>query len=155
MKKKRQLPKLVAYTCRWATVNDLGQIVKLGKDNAFKVSKNIRFYEPDELMDWLVGDKDILRVLELNRGRKVIGFYYCKLMSRHWAYLDNFYIVPGYRRKGLGRQMLSDLAHQLEGNGIKYLSTLVALHEFDIARWMTQIGGFASKRAYVWLEKFL
>jgi len=49
----------------------------------------IRFYEHRELEEWITAPKENL-LFVLDEGGEIAGFFFCKIMSSHWAYLDNF-----------------------------------------------------------------
>ena len=64
------------------------------------MSDRIRFYEKTELEQWIaVPRHNIVLVVQKWKDRWQ-GLVYCKVMSHHWAMLDNFYVLPGFRGYG-------------------------------------------------------
>jgi len=111
---------------RRATPADTGQVLALGTaEPAFGVSPRIRFYEQEELEEW-IADPGTNFLLVLDDGGEVCGFCFAKRMSTHWAYLDNFYVRPGLRGHGHGRLLMQALLDLLREAKIVYLSTLIS-----------------------------
>ena len=74
---------------RLANTGDVDQIFGLGaSESAFEISPAIHFYEKTELQEWLNTPRDnVLLVAE--ESSQIVGFLYAKIMSHHWAMLDN------------------------------------------------------------------
>lgn len=139
---------------RSATPNDVESICNLGLDyDAFGVNASIPFYEHDEVTEWIRDSKhNILDVLEV--GETIVGFYFCKIMSYHWALLDNFYCLKAYRGQGYGKHMLESLQRRLSDNKIQYVSLLVESDREDLQSFFTK-HGFELSKQYVWIDKFI
>jgi hypothetical protein len=89
----------VALIVRDAVPEDVSEIYALGRsDAAFRVSEAIHFYEERELSEWIARPEENILCVALS-GSEIIGFCFCKVMSYHWAMLDNFYVKPGSRGK--------------------------------------------------------
>ena len=139
---------------RCATPADTDAIFAMGTaEPAFGVSSRIRFYEHRELEEWIAAPDDNL-LLVLDDGGEISGFLFCKIMSSHWAYLDNFYVRPECRGKGYGRLLMQALLSQLKSQGIAYLSTLVDKRDSFLAGYFGSCGLVAEK-TYVWQERFV
>ena len=138
---------------RRATVSDIDSIMTLGQDPCFNVSNSIPFYEKKELTEWCVKNFDnILCVAEENS--KIVGFYYCKVYSYHWATLDNFYVLPEYRGRQISEMMLTTLKNLLRSKQIKYLSILVDTEDIKLIEQMTR-RGFSAAKSYKWMDMCL
>lgn len=139
---------------RRATPADIDPIFAMGRaEPAFGVSEDIRFYERRELAEWIaMPGANLLLVLDENGT--VSGFLFCKIMSSHWAYLDNFYVRPDARGHGYGRQMMEALLSILRKNEIVYLSTLVAETDTFLSGYIGQCG-LVMEKTYVWMERFV
>jgi len=139
---------------RRATPADIDAIFALGTaEPAFGVSPAIRFYERRELEEWIAAPEENL-LFVLDDGGEIAGFLYCKIMSSHWAYLDNFYVRPMSRGRGFGRLLMEALLHQLEYQGIVYLSTLVDKQDPFLTGYFGRCGLVAEK-TYIWQERFV
>jgi len=141
-------------TVRRATPADADALYSLGSaEPAFGVSSRIRFYERKELDGWIAAPEDNL-LLVLDDDGVIAGFLFCKVMSSHWAYLDNFYVRPDARGRGNGRLMMQALLDQLREKEIAYLSTLVAETDTFLADYFKR-SGMVTEKTYVWQERFV
>ena len=139
---------------RRAHPDDAEAILDLGlADPAFQVSEKIPFYEREELVEWAGNPSDNLLFVAQAEGR-LCGFFFCKVMSRHWAMLDNFYVAPQDRSTRTVLHLRAALQNELQARGIGYLSILVALDDQPLAKRMLQ-HGFTRSRDYGWMEMFL
>ena len=148
------IPAVMTAFVRRATPDDIDFVFRMGSEEpAFRVSPGIRFYEREELVEWVAMPENNL-LLVLDTGDDVMGFLFCKLMSSHWAYLDNFYVHPAARGHGYGKLLMQALLDILRDRKISYLSTLVAEHDPHLSRYF-ESGGLAIERTYWWLERFV
>jgi len=139
---------------RRATSDDIDAIFSMGSgETSLGVSPRIRFYERQELEEWVAVPEDNL-LLVLDCGGELRGFLYCKLMSSHWAYLDNFYVHSEIRGHGYGKLLMQALLDNLRVRKIAYLSTLVAERDPNLSRYF-ESGGLSVERTYWWLERFV
>jgi ribosomal protein S18 acetylase RimI-like enzyme len=139
---------------RGAASDDVPALLAIGHgDNAFAVSDRIRFYEKAELEEWIASPRDnILVVADSSAG--IAGFLFCKVMSSHWAMLDNFYVQPALRAQEYGDRMMQDLLNRLHDRGISYLTTLTSHDQPALARYLKRYG-FQIASLYQWNELFL
>lgn len=87
-----------------------------------------------------------LHLVELNR--QVVGIYDLSLQTdQRSADLDEIAILPQWRSRGLGRQIIIELAEQLAKDGILSLSILVASSNTSALRLYRQLG-FADEKLY-------
>jgi len=144
----------MSVSVRFARSSDIDQIHAMGtSDRVFEVSPAIHFYEETELKEWVnAPHENVLLVAE--ESSQIIGFLYAKIMSHHWAMLDNFYVKPIFRQQGIGKQLLCCLTDILRQRGIVYVSTLCdSSDEVLLAQLPRQ--GFKRTKAYIWHEMFL
>lgn len=137
---------------RDAEFTDIDAILTLGNDNAFAVSKHISFYERPELYEW-IAERNNNIMLVAATSEQIAGFLYCKIMSCHWALLDNFYVHPNQRGHGYGRHLLLELNERLRKRGITYLSCL-AIDDASLSAQLNKLG-FCRTKSYAWYETFL
>lgn len=138
---------------RRASLADIDAIYAYARCGSFAVSDQVLFYEKTELEKWVLSPyENILLVLDV--GGSVCGFLFCKVMSCHWALLDNFYVPPERRGHSFGRRMLQGLQYILEARGIEYLSTLADSSDAWLQGYLAEFG-LKRGKSYVWHEIFL
>lgn len=115
-------------TVRSVKNSDLESVLEFGRsDEAFSVSQDIRFYEGHEVSefidhpDWAVGIAEI--------DDEIVGFVSVHRMSGHWAMLDNFYVVPAERGKGVSKLMYAWFMNVIKTWNTNYVTTLVNLDD--------------------------
>ena len=141
-------------TVRLADRKDVNAIYGLGvKASGFAVSKKIKFYEKKEIKQWIQGRKNNI-VLIAETNSKIVGFAYVKIMSWHWAMVDNFYVLPAYRRKGIGSLIEKSLESELRKKGISYVSRLVKPSHKTSMKFLEK-RNFKKESNYAWFDKFL
>lgn len=139
---------------RAAAAEDVPAILSLGLgDPAFRVSDRIPFYERTELEEWIQEPRDNILLVAVSAG-SIAGFLFCKVMSSHWAMLDNFYVQPSFRGRSLAELLLGELRKRLRQRGIAYLTTLTSQEDLVLARYLRRLG-FRQAKQYAWHELFL
>jgi GNAT superfamily N-acetyltransferase len=139
---------------RPARAEDADAIRALGLgDPAFAVSERIPFYEREELLEWAADPAANLLFVAESEG-EVAGFFFCKVISYHWAMLDNFYVKANKRGSGVATALHSALVAELRQRGIVYLSTLVSCDDPKLVETLRHLG-FSTSKAYHWYELFL
>jgi ribosomal protein S18 acetylase RimI-like enzyme len=139
---------------RYADPADADAIFALGRSEpAFKVSGAIPFYEHSELVEWATDRREnILAVVEENGV--VVGFLFCKVISHHWAMVDNFYIAPSGRTVGIAAELRDWLVADLRQRGLSYLTCLIREDHVALVRLVRRLG-FDVQKQYTWCELFL
>jgi ribosomal protein S18 acetylase RimI-like enzyme len=141
-------------TVRFADPAEAEAICQIGTaDPSFEVSPLIRFYERSEVEEW-ARDRQNNLMLVAEAGDQLVGFLFCKIMSQHWAMLDNFYVRPPYRHPSIPVALSEFLTGELERRGISYLTCLVREDHVALAR-LLEARGFAPTHKYTWFEQFL
>jgi GNAT superfamily N-acetyltransferase len=139
---------------RHATLQDTTGIYELGRsDSAFAVSRSIPFYELSELEQWVQSPKDNL-LMVASIDCRVVGFLFCKVISHHWAMLDNCYVHPQFREQGIGSRLLGALIQALKERGIEYMSALCNVNDRPLLDHLSR-KGFQLGNAYRWIELFV
>jgi len=75
-------------------------------------------------------------------------------MSAHWAFLDNFYVIPASRDLQAGKTLFQELVTILKARNVAYLSTLVRQEDSRL-RLLCEHFGLEMQSTYIWLEHFL
>jgi hypothetical protein len=141
-------------TVRFADPAEAEAICRIGAaDPAFEVSPLIRFYEQSEVEEWS-RDRQSNLMLVAESGGQLIGFLFCKIMSRHWAMLDNFYVRPPYRHRITSEALSEFLASELRSRRVSYVTCLVREDHMRLAR-LLEARGFVARQKYTWFEYFL
>ena len=139
---------------RRAIPADIDPLFCMGSEEpAFGVSPKIRFYERQELIEWIAAPDDNI-LLVLDDDGEINGFLFCKVMSSHWAYLDNFYVLPSCRGHGHGHLLMQALLDLLRERSVAYLSTLVAESDTYLSEYFGKCG-LVTEKTYVWQERFV
>lgn len=133
---------------------DIPSIMGLGRSTAaFAVSDQIKFYEEVELCEWIADPKHNI-VLVLTLDGAVEGFLFCKLMSSHWALLDNLFVRRTAALHAGGATLLNALQDRLRVSGRSYLSILIRNDRPALVR-IAGANGFVSRDVYQWMDRFL
>jgi len=136
---------------RLAKQKDVNNIYKIGTSHSdFAVSKRIRFYERNEIKEWIRNKSHIFLVAE--KGNKIIGFLCCIIISRHWAMIDNLFILPEYRHTGNGKKLLETCIKKLKERKIDYATRLIKLKKFSKKY---PLMGFKPESKYIWVDEFI
>lgn len=143
-----------AVRVRYAEPADARVINAMGRgDEAFRVSESIPFYEESELIEWASNrQENILAVVELNE--EVAGFLFCKVISHHWAMLDNFYLAPGARNTETAQRLRDWLFGELRTRKLSYLTCHIREDHESLLRLVRQLG-FTQRNKYTWCELFI
>jgi len=152
MELQRQAPFVVAQ----AIESDVNPVFSLGMtEPSFKVSDSIRFYERTELLEWVKHPgENILLVSRPVGGPQIVGFLFCKVISHHWAILDNFFVREEFRNRGCGKQLLVSLSARLRERGIEYLSTLADVSNTRLLEMLPRFG-LTQQKTYGWFDAAL
>ena len=119
----------------------------------FKISNEILFYELKEIKHWVNTPKNNL-LYGIFDQNKCYGFCFCKIMSNHWAIIDNFYIDPKYRKNNLGSNLQAYIEKKLKQKNIKYISRIVEEKTISTRIFLKKTG-YTKRKKYIWFDKFL
>lgn len=131
-------------------INFYNQFSKI-KD--FKVSEKISFYEISELRHW-INNPNSNFLYGIFEADKCLGFCFCKIMSDHWALIDNFYICPENRKNKLGHKLQKFIEEKLKARKIKYVSRVTRSDNAGMHKFLFKTG-YNKSGEYLWFEKFL
>lgn len=139
---------------RYAEPADAKAIYAMGRaESAFRVSGTIPFYEESELIEWATNrNENVLAVVE--EGASVVGFLFCKVISHHWAMLDNFYLAPSSRNTAMAKALRDWLLADLRERRLSYLTCLIREDHRALLRLVRRLG-FTPRNSYTWCELFL
>ncbi len=108
---------------RPAAPEDVGLILSLIKDLADyeRLSQEVRASE-DDLARWLFSDKPVAEALIAEHGGSPVGFAlffhnFSTFLGRPGLYLEDLYVRPESRGKGVGKLLLKELARIAKDRG--------------------------------------
>lgn len=127
---------------------------KFCKIKDFKVSKKIAFYEFKEIQFWINKPKDNLLYGVFDKKNECIGFCFCKILSNHWALIDNFYICKDYRKDKIGTFLQKSIEKELKRRNIKYISRVTRHDNLGMHKFLNKTG-YKPVGKYIWFEKFI
>lgn len=136
------------------SLGDVPNVLRLGTDiAAFEVAEQDCFWSSSQLENWINADEDVLLVAKDNDI--VVGF---ALSTLHrptgkvtW---ENLYVLPDFRSKGVGRQLIEELVNQLKQKGASYMCFFVRVENLDEVSYF-QHRGFEKGHNFVWFGKHL
>ena len=151
---KKRSPAKTLVKVRPARPADASAICRLGiADSSFVVSPVIKFYEQSEVAEWARRRRENL-LLVAECDDEIVGFLFCKVMSHHWAMLDNFYVRPSSRTTDSAQKLYQSLVRELANRKLTYLTCLVREDHGALMR-LVRLKGFTQRHQYTWLEYFL
>lgn len=123
------------------------------KRKDFKVNDRISFYEIEEIEEWTKKPKDNL-LYAVTYENRLIAFCFCKIISNHWALIDNFYVEPLFRNKKIGKKLQDFIELKLKNLKIKYVSRVTRSNNIKMHRFLNKTG-YSKRDSYIWYDKFL
>ena len=104
------------YTLRAARPGDVQAIVGLiGELADFEHLQHLLQIQPEQLREHLFGERPVVEALVVETGSAVVAFAlfftnYSTFLGKPGLYLEDLYVQPAHRSKGLGQALLSHLA---------------------------------------------
>ena len=126
---------------------------KFSKIKDFQVSKKILFYELKEIKYWVENPKDNLLYGIFDKD-ECVGFCFSKIISNHWALIDNFYICEEYRFKKIGSLLQKHVETILKKRKIEYISRVTKETNKSMQKFLIK-NKYIQQEKYVWFDKFL
>jgi len=137
---------------RFANKKDVYPIYRIGiSTQEFAVSKRIRFYEKDEIGQW-IKDRENNVIVVATMKSKIVGFACYKIMTQYWAMVDNFYVSPLFRKMGIGTRIENFLEKELKKRRIDYITRLVKPENKSSRKFLKE-RGFKEHNRYIWIDK--
>jgi len=133
--------------------NYLSLYKEFSKIKDFRVNSKVTFYELEEIEEWIKNPKENIFYAAF-QNEKLVGFCFCKIMSNHWALIDNFYVKPEFRNKNIGKKIQLFIENKLKKANIKYISRVTRSNNIKMHRFLSRTG-YSKRDSYVWYDKFL
>lgn len=137
---------------RKAAVEDADAIYELGKSVAeFNVSDETVTFWPKELLENAVQSDDVL--VFVAEEETIVGLIIANYNhSLKKAIIENIYVMPAMRGKGVGDKLLKQMLAALSEKGCEYIVTLVP-PTAPSAIELYQRAGFSKGETFLWLDK--
>ena len=102
----------------------------------------------DTLQEWLFGEKPVADVLIAEEGAEVVGFAlffhtFSTFLGRPGIYLEDLYVRPAFRGRGVGKTMLMHLARLAKERGCGRLEWSVLDWNEPSIRFYESLGAVA------------
>jgi GNAT superfamily N-acetyltransferase len=102
----------------------------------------------DSLQEWLFGEKPVAEVLIAEHGAEAVGFAlffhsFSTFLGRPGIYLEDLYVRPAFRGRGMGKAMLVHLAKLAEVRGCGRLEWSVLDWNEPSIRFYESLGAVA------------
>jgi ribosomal protein S18 acetylase RimI-like enzyme len=137
-------------------VDDVGAVHESGTSvEAFQTSpleaSETPFWPADRLREWVQADEDVLLVAEA--GGDVVGYF----LSHHHettgtAYIENLFVDPPYRRRGIGTELLETGVERIVARGGRYIAALTKTHNEPMQNLLRE-AGFNEGETFVWMDR--
>ena len=134
-------------------VKDIDKVYNLGINiKEFSVSSSSRFWNKEELTNWLNNKNDILLIAE--DKNQIIGFLFCKFHKEtENAIIDNIFVRKDYRNKKVGTKLMEVCLKKLS-KSCTYVYTLVKPNNKRSINFFKEMG-FKIGFKFLWMEKKL
>jgi len=138
---------------RRANRADAAKIYKIGTSTSeFAVSKKIKFFTLNELKEF-VDRKDCIFLVAKVR-KEIAGFVIAFVMTRYWLFVDNFYILPKFRRQEVASELEKVMIKVAKKKKIDYISRIVKPSHASSRKFLKK-KGYKETTGFLWLEKFI
>jgi len=107
------------YTIKIARKSDFPRILRLSKTEWPDWARRNPTYEVSYVKGRIKGGHTLVAVADGD----VVGFLtFGSIWSRHW-HIEDLYVQPAYRRRGIASAMMKRLVLEAKKNGIRYIVT--------------------------------
>lgn len=118
-------------------LKDLKSVCDAGiSEKRFSISKEVNgFWTMEQLRSWIKNDSDVCLLAEENGA--LLGFILSQLHTPTGkACIENIYVFPDHRGKGVGSKLAKSCLKELNKNGAKYYSFLSEIDNLEnISLW--------------------
>lgn len=141
-------------TIRTATTTDILPIHELGKSVAeFNVNDETVTFWPKELLENAVRSDDV--VILVAEEEIIVGFIIANYNhSLKKAIIENVFVTPKMRGKGVGDKLLEQMLAALTEKGCEYIATLIPPNAQGAIE-LYKRAGFSQGETFLWLDRTL
>lgn len=141
---------MTEITIEKPAVKDIPQMRKWARENReLWVYEKSAWHDETTLKDWIQNPKDDL-ILVAKEGNKTVGMILVYLL-RDWALCSDVFVVPQYRRKGIGKALIKKALEHFKSKGIDGLHLVTHLNNSAINFYKKL--GFKKGYNFVWMRK--
>ncbi len=136
------------YIISKAESKDIEEVWNIGNNvSEFKTAENVIIFWPKEILKNCINKEDILfYVVELEN--KIIGFSIVNLnKSLGKAEIENIYIIPEYRKNGIGKRLVDETLKELKDRNYNNVNCLA-----DEAIGFYEHYGFTKGKNFAWMD---
>ena len=140
---------------RLAHPKDLPTVHSLGSSvSEFSVNDETVMFWPESILQSAIDSKDTLYyVAEDNEN--LVGFIIASYVEGlRKSTIENVFVIPESRQKGVGDMLLEKLLSNLAQKGCQYVATLVPVDAANATR-LYRNAGFSEGEMFLWLDKAL
>lgn len=138
---------------RQATIEDIDELYMLGEQTPeFSVNADTVTFWPKDTLASAIAATDVI-VLVCHDEHEIQGFIIASYSEGlRKATIENVWVAPGYRKKGIGKDLLSELVEHLTEQGCEYIATLIP-PDANEALYLYLNAGFTKGQTFLWLDK--
>ena len=135
------------YIIRTAENQDIEEIWNIGNNvSEFKTAPNVVTFWPKETLENCINKEDVMFYVVESKN-KIIGFTIVNLnKSLGKAEIENIYILPKYRKNGIGKQLLEEILKSLKERSYNNVNCLA-----DEAIGFYKYNGFTKGKNFAWM----
>lgn len=139
-------------TIRPATATDVSSIHNLGKSVAeFNVNDVTVTFWPKKLLENAILSDDVIVLIA--EEETVVGFIIANYShGLKKAIIENVFVAPEMRGKGVGDKLLEEMLAALSDKGCEYIATLVPPSAQSAIK-LYERAGFSQGETFLWLDK--
>lgn len=131
---------------------DLSSIIRIGKKiSEFQVSDTGIFWSFNQLSRWSKNKNDVCFIAKDHNN--IIGFvlFSCHMPTKK-SILENIWIDPTYRKKGIARRLIDQALKNLGKKNISYIMGFVSEKNKKNLFFFKKVGFNIGKKGY-WIDK--
>ena len=139
---------------REGNLSDIEELLKLGsRVEEFKTAEEVVTFWPRHILENILGNnRDIILVAE--DDNKIVGFTIVNYSpSFKKALVENLFVDPKHRNKGIGSRLIKTLLRHLQRVGCEYVCTLIEASSGAVPFYLKM--GFNRGIDCAWLDKVL
>jgi ribosomal protein S18 acetylase RimI-like enzyme len=138
-------------TITTATLNDVDTMMKWAQNAPGLWGFDYNdWYEKEDLVEWINHvDEDILLFARVDSKPAGMCLAYIR---PGWAYITTLYVIPEFRKQGLGTALLQKMSEEIDKKGKKNM--LLEVQEINTAaKKLYDTFGFATGHRLIWMSK--
>ncbi len=138
-----------------ATLEDVSEIITLGNSvNEFQVSDQVVTFWPEKVLADCIKNKQNPIFIAVE-NKQIVGFVIANYNpSFKKAIVENIFVDPSFRGRGIGKSLLNNLLNRLKELGCEYICSLIEIKDESGVQFYFK-NGFNRGIDCVWMDKIL